>query len=628
MRTVVDQALLVLAAAALGGAAWRVAGRATEETLERLVAAVPLAVAAAVIEALLLGRVGLSGSPFALAAFAVATWLGAQRIPAERGPRRRAGLEAGLAAPALLGALAGAAVWAERRPLLGFDGLGYHLGEAVVWVQRGSAGSVEPLIAGIPVGNYPVTAETALSWLLGLSHSFAPVAAWSALLLLVFVAGAWLGLRTLEVPPALAGLAIAAFCSTPLVLRQIVQVETDFPALAWLAATAGLSAAAVRRPALLAPALVAAGLAVGTKTTTLPLAAIALGAAAFALRGRLRPLRGALALAAGAAVAAGGLWYLRNLVQHGSPLWPLAAAPWGDPVPGGLGRLDTRFLERPGDTLAGPAGDYYRNQLAGMLPVFAAGVLAPLWARDRATLAAAGAALLAGLLWCVAPFTGNSGVPGFEALPLNTLRYASPALAAGAAALALAGRHGPRAALASAIVFALAIGWNAYRYLADPYLAGEALLLAAVVAGAGAALAARPLLRSPRLALAAAALGAVAFLALTGPGWTARHAEAGELDAGLLKRFHDDPAWRDGDAPVARTPSVFATLAGDRLRHDLSLVAPREPCAQVLARARRGWVATGAPERGITPALSAPRCLRGLRPAFVVGDQRVYGGGG
>lgn len=624
MRTVVDQALLVLAATALAAAAWRIAGRASSARLERLVAAAPLAVATAVIEALILGRLGLSGSPFALAVVAGATWLASLRVHPERAPRRRLAPAAALAAPALLGALAGGAVWAERRPLLGFDGLGYHLGEAVIWVQQGSAGSVEPLIAGIPVGNYPVTAETALSWLLGLSHSFAPVALWSALLLLVFVCGAWLGLRSLAVPPAIAALSILAFLTTPLVLRQVVQVETDFPALAWLSATAGLSAAAVRRPALLAPALVAAGLAIGTKTTTAPLALIALGAAALELRGRLRPLLTPLLIAAGAAVAAGGVWYLRNLIQHGSPLWPLAAAPWGDPVPGGLARLDARFIERPGDTLAGTAAAFYRNQLAGMLPVFVAGVLAPLVTRDRATLAAAGAALLAALLWCVAPFTGNSGVPGFELLPLNTLRYASPALAAGVVALAVAGRERPRAAAA---VLVIALVWNAWRYLADPYLAGEAILLALMIAGAAAGLAARPLWSRPAAAKAALALAAVVLLAVAGPGWTARHAESGELDAGLLKRFHELPAWTDGDAPIARAPSVFATLAGDRLRHELSMLAPGEPCPSVLAKTRRGWVATGAPERGITPRLSAPRCLRGTRPAFVVGDQRVYGDG-
>ena len=73
MPSAVHQVLLVLAAAALGGAAFRAASLAAPGGLERVVAAAPIAVATAVIEALLLGSVKLGGSAPALAGAAVAT---------------------------------------------------------------------------------------------------------------------------------------------------------------------------------------------------------------------------------------------------------------------------------------------------------------------------------------------------------------------------------------------------------------------------------------------------------------------------------------------------------------------------------------------------------------------------
>jgi hypothetical protein len=77
--TIGGAALLVAAVTALGAAALRVASLASPGGLERVVAAAPLFVAAAVAEALALGAVGLGGSGLALAALAVMTWATVER---------------------------------------------------------------------------------------------------------------------------------------------------------------------------------------------------------------------------------------------------------------------------------------------------------------------------------------------------------------------------------------------------------------------------------------------------------------------------------------------------------------------------------------------------------------------
>src|SRR5205823_1923305 len=159
---------------------------------------------------------------------------------------------------------------------LGLDGSTYHLAAVANWVMDGSTGHSQDLYARIPVGSYPLTAETAIAWAVGLAHSFAPLALWTASVAVLLASAAWVGLRALVV---------------------------------------------------------------------------ALGAVA--TRGSLRRLAVALALAAALGCAAGGLWYLRNLLAHGSPLWPFLAAPWGDSVPPLFARVNHSLLERPRATLEG-----------------------------------------------------------------------------------------------------------------------------------------------------------------------------------------------------------------------------------------------------------------------------------
>jgi hypothetical protein len=73
--TVIHHAALAVAVASLLGAGIRVASLAAPSGLERVIAAVVLAAATAVVETLGLGLVSLGASPVALVAAALATWL-------------------------------------------------------------------------------------------------------------------------------------------------------------------------------------------------------------------------------------------------------------------------------------------------------------------------------------------------------------------------------------------------------------------------------------------------------------------------------------------------------------------------------------------------------------------------
>lgn len=628
--------LLVAAVVAMGDAALRVASLAAPGGLERVVAAAPLAVAAAVAWALLCGLFGLGGSALALAAgAAVALALARWRAPRPANGLaselaawlRAAPLRERLGAALALGLLAGWVVWALRFPYLGLDGSTYHLGSVADWVTGGNAGVSEVLYARIPVGSYPLTNEASLAWAVGIAGSFAPVAAWTAFTGGLLACASWLGLRALAVPRALALLAIASLCLVPVVLRGLVHVETDMPAVAWLVAAAALALRARERAALLAPAVVAAALAIGTKTTVLPLAFVVVVAGAWWTRASLRRLALPLAAALALGLVAGGLWYVRNLIAHGSPLWPFRAAPWGDPVPSLLDAVDFSLLQRPRATLEGQL-PIYRAAISGGLVLLGGGLVACAWARRRTVVAASVLTLLAVLAWASAPYTGAGAAPFLQ---VNTIRYLIPAMAVGALALALSGRSGRRAQGWVALLLAASLVWSFKTYLDASYLPAEGLLIGASAAAALVVLGASMLAvraRAARLIGVAGALALALVLGVGGRHYAERHARAGDFDSGVVGWFTGQPAWRSGDAPIAFSPVVIAPLAGNRLDHPLSLVRPGESCASVRARAARGWVVVRDADRKLFGALAAERCLAAARPVFDDGLHRVYGSGG
>jgi hypothetical protein len=642
-----QHALLVLSLACLAGAGLRLAALTGATGLPRALAAAAFGASAACLCALLLGLVGLGTSPVLLPLAAVALWLAARlRLPA---PSPRPGDElmrvwnaTPLAGRLLAGALAGAwlawTAWLLRYPALGIDSVAYHLTEIVGWIHTGRPGAVVPIVPGLPVGNYPLTNEVVLAWGMGISRSFVWASLWTPLALLLLAGGGWSGLRALNVGRLPAGLGVAAILAVPVLTNyQQNGANTDLPALAWLVTAAALAARTRRHPALLVPAVLAAALAAGTKTTVLPLALLVVALAAYEARARLRALAAPLAVAAAAGVVVGGYWYLRNLVDHGSPFWPFVATPWSDPPPGGVGgeQLDVSFLDRPRLTLDEIGEDWLRL-IAGPLAMVVLALVAPLAARRRSVTLAASATAASVLVWMNAPFTGYS-VRGFEVATISTVRYALPAFACAALTLALATRSERRAARVlglGGLALGLALGLLQTADLGFPSVPGPSTLPAGALVGAGAAglvtyLGARlpapgRAIRSAALPVAAVALALV--LAAASDGYVRRHAETARLfGTDMIRWFTEQPGFDDGRT-LTGVPILLAPLAGDRLQNTFEWVDRSPSCAPIRRRAAEGWVVVLASPRARIEPASAARCLRASRPAYEGPGFTVHGG--
>jgi hypothetical protein len=643
VNAAVHHALLGLACLSLFGAGHRLAARLSDRPLDRVVAAAVFATAAAVGEAVFLGLFDMGADTTALSAAAAATYLAARLLLAE--PESSTGSAAlewlrslGARGQAAAGALTGLAllvlVWSLRYPTLGFDGAVYHLPEIARWVVDGNPGSTPSVSYLFPFANYPVTNEVLLTWAVGVSRSFVPVFLWSQVLLFLTAAAAVLGLRSLGVKGWVAGLAAAALLSTPVLVQQLGTPDTDLPALCWLVCCAALAARAQERPRLLFAAVVAAGLALGTKTSPAPLILLVLGIGVWRLRGRLRPLAGGLALAVLAAVGVGGLWYLRNALDHGSPLWPFQAAPGGDPVPHVWSLIDNSLLERPGDTLR-PRLSGYVDTLAGAALLAACAPFAWLVSRRRAVVVASAASAVAILIWAAAPSTGQPDTPVFDVNVLSTTRYALPAFAAAAVALALAASARGRLAVVAQVLLAAALGWNLIRVAAIGPLSLPGVLPFLLTAALGAAvgffaggrisIAGDSRLKPVITLIAVAALGVAGSISAS--GLAARNAEVapGLPGAPLVRWATGQPGFEKSQA-IYFVGTMYGSLAGDELQHRLVLLPPRAPCPDVRSRAATGLLVVAEPDLyrklGVQ---TAAHCVDGLRPSFEYPGLRVYG---
>jgi hypothetical protein len=642
--TLLHHVLLVVAVLALGAAALRAASALAPDGLDRVLVAAVFGATLVVAETLLLGLAGLGSNPIALGLAAGATWLGARLAlpawdlsPLDELSQATAAASPGmrLAIGAAFGVLLVLVVSFLRFPAVGIDGTVHHLPEIVNWIHSGHPGSELNPSEDFPTGAYPLTHEMLLTWSMSLSRSFVPIAVWPPAMVALLAVAGWVGLRRLGVGAGIVALAIVTVAVCPPIATGMNAPKNDLAALTWLAVTAALCVAAVRRPPLLAVAILAAGLSVGTKTTTGPLVVLVIGVALYlSWRRDEPPLPAKALLTAGfvAAVGVGGVWYIRNLIVHGSPLWPFVATPWGDDLPPAIARLTPSFVDRPIGSLEGRSGRYI-DQLSGGLILMAGGMLAMLLTRARAVVLASLATIIAVVAWARAPFTGIAD-DRFVDLSLFVIRYLTVAVAAGAATLALASRARAWRGYVAMGLLAAATIWSAIKTVdvGHPLVPSLPVLATGALAGlAGAWLAPRIAAAGSRnLRIVAVVAAAVAAVALSGgaPGYADRHAQLNATFATpAIKWFVGQRAWRDGDDPISMSPQAIGPLAGDRLQHDIQRIPGLTPCPEIIARARRGYFVL----RDLTPLVrkyiapyQAVKCLAGKRPIYTVGDFRIY----
>jgi hypothetical protein len=648
--------LLVLAIAVLAATGLRVAGRLGGDGLVRVVAAAPIATSLAVLEALGLGLFSLGSSAWLLAGAAILTWALTRLALAGPAPGRprppglrlsAAGWWADRTRAERLawGAAAGGWVaicgWLIANPTIGIDAALYHLNDVAAWVRNGRPGSTVSLSYDLPFGSYPLTNEVALAWIAGISRGFAGPTLWSPMLYLLLLAAGSVGLRALRVPAVIGGLCVGVLGTVPVLLQQIPTAGTDLPGVCWLAVCGALVACSIERPRLLAAGVLAGGLAVGTKTTVAPEVVLVFLAGGWVHRRRLLGMSAWLGPAVVAAGVLGGLWYVRDFLDHGSPLWPFLSLRGGDPVPSFLVPLEPSFLTRPLATIDGPVKIYrdsYTWQLGGAWILLAGGLLGALVSRRRPVVLAGGAVGLGLLAWASAPVTGAPTNPGLWELTASTNRYVLPVLVAAGVAVGLLGRASRRGCtvalglLGAGLVVNLA---GASRYVPTSIETPPAgWLVLGLAGGASAALAAGLVGRGGPGRIALAGVGIVAGLGLAlglawgSGGFLGRSVAAADAPfVGPVAWFDRQPGYVDGSATISMADLTVATLVGDRFQHRLELIGAQEPCGAVRARARAGWVVVTTFVFPGFRAFTAARCLAGERALFRDLGYAVYGPG-
>jgi hypothetical protein len=391
---------------------------------------------------------------------------------------------AGVAAAfALAAALADLARWGGDE-IVGVDPLTFHLPNVARWIQTGSLWQIDQFVPLQPHGNYPNNGDVVLlSTVLPWHNDFLvrlPIAFYLAVMAVAVAAVA----RELRAPPAAAALAGAAAISIPVVGIAAISRALPDPLL-WATLSCGLlfllRHARSGRASDLVLGGVALGIACGTKwygVSSVAVIVVIWTAARMLGPGRsgasrLRALRDGIAVG-GLALLGVAVWFARNVVESGNPVFPVRVAPLGvtifDAAPDVLrGQVGFTITDYLGDrsVLRQLAGEVYEGLgaplLACGLALVVAVVLVLARRRDadrRIPMLVVGAIALAAL-YAVTPYTAL-GLRGDPSLAHVNTRYAVPAL-----------------------LLALPVaGWAAGRLPRAGALALEAVLAVATVLGA------------------------------------------------------------------------------------------------------------------------------------------------
>jgi hypothetical protein len=333
-----------------------------------------------------------------------------------------------------------------------------------------------------------------------------------------------------------------------------------------------------------------AGLAAGVKLNYLPPAlALAIGMVAVSAPGTRRRATAAV----GVPLLAGcGYWYLRNLVQAGSPFpWVKSLGPLSLPAP------DQALGGRRQESVLGYLfdGSIWRDWfLPGLhhalgwlwplvLGLAALGLVLCLARREPVLRVAGLVGLVAAATWIAGPASaaGPTGMPlSFE----SGLRYLAPALIVGLALLPVATEAGraPRGALLLALLLtalaftdASGVPWHS-GYVAGAVAVGALTIAIAVLLGSGRLSG----LQAPALA----ALAAAALLLAAGAGWVEqrryldhRYANPQFAAPGLDAAFK----WARGlrDQRIATNVTRQYPLWGTELSNDVRFAGVHQPHA-------------------------------------------------
>ena len=273
----------------------------------------------------LLGLLGPGSMTLAAAALAAALWWSAGRgdpLPPRDplGPaERRAWAVCGAF---LIGMLAVVIHGQWLLPPMANDPLTYHLPAAVRWLQTGHLDIYETWFFNPANAYSPLAGSTFLAWLLApMGNDLAARFGQAPAALMLFLAVGQLA-KHLGAGPAAAVIGLAAALCRPVMGEATLAKDDLFLAAFFAAAAGGLSRERLRDPAGPWRIGVAVGLMLAVKFTAL----LALPALLLALdapwRAGWRWKRWATAL--GVAGLLAGPWYLRNLLAHGNPVFPVS----------------------------------------------------------------------------------------------------------------------------------------------------------------------------------------------------------------------------------------------------------------------------------------------------------------
>jgi len=254
-----------------------------------------------------------------------------------------------------LGALAIASVliqtgFAVQYPPSGFDDLGYHAPLAVLFWHDGSLETFMSRFAGTPVLSHPGGAELWQGLLLMIGGE--PLALVSQVpFALLGAAGVALFGRRLGLRQGAALMAALLYLLAPMLTEQVGHIRDDVVGASMVVVTGAFLAGArdERLPARLTLAGLGIGMMAVTKLALLPaIGAMTLLFAWVVWRemrsGRdMRPIWRATAFGLGLAALAVAPWWIRNLMLHGNPLFPLNLPIIGRGMKGGS-PPDSRYV--------------------------------------------------------------------------------------------------------------------------------------------------------------------------------------------------------------------------------------------------------------------------------------------